>query len=266
MSRMTDKDVRRLNEVGTGAYAAKLGDILYDIDREVYDKAEDKMFEYTANAYDDLIKSMVKVAGRSNETVNITFDTSEITGISGVPATVTIAHRVGSSIKFPTLPVVPGKRLVGIPEKKISNLEYCYALEDETIGFSYKNIGNAVGGILSLTYNFYNNNRLIYSEVVSNGDRIPIPPAPEPRNDRELFGGWLYSSPNYGANDVWYRNAYIVPGEYPTFHPFEKVINIHAQWNPLVSPDSDGDAATLSLEDEEQPEIPTEEVSEETDV
>lgn len=266
MSRMTDKDVRRLNEVGTGAYAAKLGDILYDIDREVYDKAEKKMFEYTANAYDDLIKSMVKVAGRSDETVNITFDTSKITGISGVPATSTVAHKVGDPIKFPTFPVVPGKRLVGIPKKKISNLEYCYALEDDTISFSYKNIGEGIGGILSVKYNFYNNNRLIYSEVVSNGDRIPIPPAPEPRSDREVFTDWFYSSLSYGRNDVWYRNVYIVPGEYPTFHPCEYVINVHAQWFEPVSPYSDEDVATLSLEDEEQPEIPTEEVSEETDV
>lgn len=266
MSRMTDKDVRRLNEVGTSAYAAKLGDILYDIDREVYDKAEGKMFKYTATAYDDLMKSMVEVAGRSDETVNITFDTSGITGISGVPETTTVAHKVGDPIKFPTFPVVPGKRLVGLPEKKLSNLEYCYAFKDDTIPFSYKNTGVGIGGVPFVTYKFYNNGKLIYSETVGNGDRIPIPPAPEPRSDREVYGGWFYSSPTYGRNNVWSRIEYIVPGEYPTFHPCEYVVNVHAQWNPIVSPYSGEDVATLSLEDEEQPEIPTEEVSEETDV
>lgn len=257
MSRITDKDVRRLNEVGTGAYAAKLGDILYDIDREVYENVEDKILEYTAIAYDELIKNMVEVAGGSDETVNITFDTSKITGIGGVPATSTVAHKVGSPINFPTFPVVPGKFLKGIIVKDgVKTLPNCYALKDETISLEYKNAGVGITGLPQVTYKFYNNGKLIYSETVGNGDRIPIPPAPEPRSDREVLTDWIYSSPSYGRNNVWYRNAYIVPGEYPTFHPCERVINVHAQWFEPISPYSDDGATTLSMEDEG--EIPAE--------
>ena len=263
MSKMTDKDVRRLNEIGSGAYAAKLGDIVYDINQEV-DSTGEKTFDQIAIAYDALIEDIVTISGKGSEKVNITFDTSAITGVSGVPATSTVSVAVGSIIPFPTFPVVPGKWLKGLPTKsydttagKPSLLGECYALETKTIAFSYVDAGKgSITSLKRINYQFYDGNKLIYSETVGNGDRIPVPPALEPHRDGEVFEGWHYFKTAYGNNRVFSRNVKVIPGEYPTFHPCEYVTKISAQWNMPPSPYSDDGATTLSMEDEG--EIPAE--------
>lgn len=262
MSKMTDKDVRRLNEIGSGAYAAKLGDIVYDINQEV-DSTGEKTFDQIAKVYDSLIQDIVTISGKGSEKVNITFDTSAITGVSGVPATSTVSVAVGSVIPFPTFPVVPGKWLKGLPTKNYNEiygnpslLNLCYAMESETIAFSYSNAGSGtISSLKRINYQFYDGKKLIYSEIVGNGDRIPVPPALEPHQDGEVFEGWYYYSPPYGRNNVFSRNVKVIPGEYPTFHPCEYVTKVKAQWNMPPSLYSDG-AATLSMEDEG--EIPAE--------